>query len=101
VTTDPNEVVQPLHNRMPAIVPERDYDRWHQPGDPSHPPVDLLRPFDADKMTAWKVDKVVGNVKNDCPDLIEPISGPPEPIEDGSQDAPGSLFDAQGLKLRS
>jgi putative SOS response-associated peptidase YedK len=28
VTTDPNEVVQPLHNRMPVIVPERDYDRW-------------------------------------------------------------------------
>jgi putative SOS response-associated peptidase YedK len=28
ITTDPNEVVLPLHNRMPVIIPERDYDRW-------------------------------------------------------------------------
>jgi putative SOS response-associated peptidase YedK len=70
VTTDPNKVVQPLHNRMPVILPERDYDRWLQPGDPARPPIDLLRPFDADKMTAWKVDKAVGNVKNDTPKLL-------------------------------
>jgi hypothetical protein len=42
-----------------------------QPGDPARPPVDLLRPFDADKMTAWNVDKAVGNVKNDTCDLLE------------------------------
>jgi putative SOS response-associated peptidase YedK len=59
---------------MPVIIPERDYDRWLQPGDPAQPPVDLLRPYDADKMTAWKVDKAVGNVKNDTPELIQPAS---------------------------
>jgi hypothetical protein len=47
-----------------------DYDRWLKSGDPERPPIDLLRPFDADKMTAWKVDKAVGNVKNDSPDLL-------------------------------
>ena len=71
ITTDPNEVVQPMHDRMPVIIPERDYDRWLLPGDPERPPIDLLRPFDADKMTAWKVDKAVGNVKNDRPELID------------------------------
>jgi putative SOS response-associated peptidase YedK len=71
ITTDPNSVVEPLHNRMPVIVPERDYDRWLR-AEPDRPPIDLLRPFDADKMTAWKVDKAVGNVKNDRPELIEP-----------------------------
>ena len=50
ITTDPNEVVEPLHDRMPCIIPEKDYDRWLQPGDPDRPPIDLLRPFDADKM---------------------------------------------------
>jgi putative SOS response-associated peptidase YedK len=69
ITTDPNEVVQPLHNGMPVIIPAKDYDRWLQPGDPTRPPVDLLRPFDADKMTAWKVDRAVGNVKNDRAEL--------------------------------
>ena len=64
ITTDPNKVVQPLHDRMPVIIPERDYDRWLK-ADPDRPPIDQLRPFDSDKMTAWKVDKAVGNVKNE------------------------------------
>jgi putative SOS response-associated peptidase YedK len=71
ITTDPNAVVQPLHDRMPVIIPANDYDRWLQPSDPARPPIDLLRPFDADKMTAWKVDKAVGNVKNDLPELLD------------------------------
>jgi putative SOS response-associated peptidase YedK len=32
ITTDPNEVVQPMHDRMPVTIPERDYDRRLQPG---------------------------------------------------------------------
>lgn len=72
ITTDPNEVVQPMHDRMPVIIPERDYDRWLQPRDPDRPPIDLLRPYGADKMKAWKVGKEVGNVKNDTPDLLLP-----------------------------
>jgi len=64
ITTDPNEVVQPLHDRMPVIIPECNYQRWLK-ADPERPPIDLLRPFEADKMTAWKVDNAVGNVKND------------------------------------
>lgn len=72
ITTDPNEVVQQMHDRMPVIIPEHDYDRWLQPGDPDQPPIDLLRPFDAEKMTAWKANKAVGNVKNDTPDLLLP-----------------------------
>lgn len=90
VTTDPNEVVQPLHDRMPVIIPAKDYERWLR-ADPDRPPIDLLRPYDADKMTAWAVNKDVGNVKNDTPDLIEPASTP-EPAEDRSPETPGSLF---------
>jgi hypothetical protein len=65
-------VVQPLHDRTPVIIPERDYGRWLT-SDPERPPIDFLRPFDADKMTAWKVDTAVGNVKNDRPELIDQI----------------------------
>jgi putative SOS response-associated peptidase YedK len=50
---------------MPVILQPKDYDRWLRPGDPDHLPVDLLRPFAAEQMTAWKVDRKVGNVKND------------------------------------
>jgi putative SOS response-associated peptidase YedK len=92
ITTDPNEVVEQLHDRMPCIIPEKDYDRWLQPSDPDRPPIDLLRPFDADKMTAWKVDKAVGNVKNDSPELIEPASATPNQVDEGTNEGPGPLF---------
>jgi putative SOS response-associated peptidase YedK len=82
ITTDPNEIVEPLHDRMPVIIPERDYDRWLKPN-PEHPRIDLLRPFDAEKMTAWKVDKAVGNVKNDSPEPIEPVLNPVDEVADG------------------
>jgi putative SOS response-associated peptidase YedK len=91
ITTDPNEVVQPLHDRMPVIIPERDYDRWLK-ADPDRPLIDLLRPFDAEKMTAWKVDKAVGNVKNDSPELIEAVSTATNPIDEDADESPGPLF---------
>ena len=74
ITTDPNELMQPLHNRMPVILHRQDYDRWLQPGDPSHLPIDLLRPYPADEMKAWPVGKDVGNVMNNRPELVEPVT---------------------------
>jgi len=43
-------------------------------GEPSHPPVDLLKPFPAEEMKAWKVSRAVGDVRNNSPGLIEPIT---------------------------
>jgi putative SOS response-associated peptidase YedK len=73
ITTDPNELTERLHNRMPVILRQGDYERWLQPGEPSHLPVDLLRPFPADEMKAWKVGPDVGNVRNNRPELVEQI----------------------------
>jgi putative SOS response-associated peptidase YedK len=64
LTTDANEVVQPIHNRMPVIVARRDYDRWMGPAAPERLPVDLLRPFSAEQMAVWPVSDRVGNVRN-------------------------------------
>jgi putative SOS response-associated peptidase YedK len=67
---------------MPVIIERKDYARWLGVGDPrqagtgpGRPPVDLLRPFPAEQMIAWKVDKAVGNVGNDSAQLLE---APPE-----------------------
>jgi putative SOS response-associated peptidase YedK len=73
LTTDPNELLKPIHNRMPVIVPPKDYSRWLAPADPAQLPVDLLRPYAADEMKAWKVSREVGNVRNNSPGLIVPI----------------------------
>ncbi len=72
VTTDPNELMETIHNRMPVIVEKRDYDRWLEPGDAARPPVDLLRPYPAEKMVAWPVSARVGNVRNNDAELLEP-----------------------------
>jgi putative SOS response-associated peptidase YedK len=73
ITTDPNELMEPLHNRMPVIIDARDYGRWLDSGDPTRLPVDLLRPYDTEKMTAWKVSARVGNVRNNDPDCVEAL----------------------------
>jgi hypothetical protein len=43
-------------------------------------------------MTAWKVDKAVGNVKNDSPELIEPASTTPNEVDQGTDEGLGLLF---------
>ena len=73
ITTDPNELLEPFHNRMPVIIRPADYERWIAPAEPSHLPLDLLRPYPDELMSAWKVGQAVGNVKNDEPVLIAPI----------------------------
>jgi putative SOS response-associated peptidase YedK len=72
ITTDPNQVVAALHNRMPVIIERKNYARWLGGSNAAQPPLDLLRPFPAEQMIAWKVGKVVGNVRNDAAQLLEP-----------------------------
>jgi putative SOS response-associated peptidase YedK len=72
ITTDPNELMAPLHNRMPVILHKHDYERWLAPADPLRLPVDLLRPFPAEQMKAWEVGSAVGNVRNNRPELLVP-----------------------------
>jgi len=73
LTTDPNPLMEPVHNRMPVILAPKDYDRWLDPGDQARPPVDLLRPYPAERMRAWPVSDRVGNVRNNEPALLEPL----------------------------
>ena len=73
LTTDPNELMEPIHNRMPVILAQKDYQRWLEPGEETHLPVDLLKPYPAEEMKVWKVGSAVGNVRNNAPELIVPI----------------------------
>jgi putative SOS response-associated peptidase YedK len=75
ITVEPNELLAEKtgHDRMPLIVERKDYQRWLEPGSAERPPVDLLRPFDAEKMKTWRVDRRVNNVRNNDPSLSEPV----------------------------
>ena len=71
LTTEPNALCAPIHNRMPVILAPDDWPRWLSTPDDRK---SLLRSFPADRMECWPVGKAVGNVGNEEPELIHPIS---------------------------
>jgi len=93
LTTDPNALVERIHNRMPVILEPADYGRWLEPGDPARPPVDLLRPFPAEKMRSWRVSDRVGNVRNNDPQLLDPAEAATAPGKAAGSARPGRLFE--------
>jgi putative SOS response-associated peptidase YedK len=73
ITTEPNELMAPIHNRMPVILPPDGYAQWLDPTDrlpASLAP--LLRPFPAAEMRAFPVSTLVNSPHNDSPNLIRP-----------------------------
>ncbi|HKD38586.1 MAG TPA: SOS response-associated peptidase family protein, partial [Pirellulales bacterium] len=70
ITTDSNELVAEIHDRMPVILAPADYARWlsEEPD-----PRDLMRPFPADLMRMWPISTRVNKPENDDPSIIEPI----------------------------
>lgn len=66
LTTEPNSLVSPIHNRMPVILHPMDYDAWL---DPNNQDVDslqpLLTPFSADAMRAERVSDVINSSRCD------------------------------------
>jgi putative SOS response-associated peptidase YedK len=74
LTTDPNELLAQVHNRMPVILSPDDYDLWLDPGVQQPAEVqDLLRPFPAPAMSYYPVSTHVNNPRNEDPRCIEPL----------------------------
>ena len=68
VTTEPNEIVAPIHNRMPVIVPPAAYDTWL--GGEKADALGLLRPYDPTAMEAVAISTRVNSVRNDGSEVI-------------------------------
>jgi putative SOS response-associated peptidase YedK len=72
ITTDANELLAPIQDRMPVIIEKADWPVWL--GEAEGEPAALLRSAPNDVLRVWQVDKKVGNVRNDGPDLIKPVT---------------------------
>jgi putative SOS response-associated peptidase YedK len=70
ITTEANEIMSSIHNRMPVILPEHDWKRWLDRDIEAPPPIDLLRPFDSDAMQTDACNPLVGNVRNNGPEML-------------------------------
>jgi putative SOS response-associated peptidase YedK len=85
ITTAANDLLAPLHNRMPVLLPPYRWAAWlgeHRLGEPAATCAELkatLKPYPGAAMTFWPVDRRVGNVRNDTPDLFAPIDEPAGP----------------------
>jgi putative SOS response-associated peptidase YedK len=65
LTTSPNELIAPVHDRMPVIVAPEDYARWLDPKRNATDVQDLLRPYPAEAMEAFPVSTRVNSPAND------------------------------------
>ncbi|OLD95704.1 MAG: hypothetical protein AUI36_46070 [Cyanobacteria bacterium 13_1_40CM_2_61_4] len=74
LTTEPNDRLAPIHNRMPVILDPKDYAQWLDPDlqDVSRLKT-LLHPYTSEQMTYYPVNLRVNNPRNDDVLCIEPL----------------------------
>jgi putative SOS response-associated peptidase YedK len=77
ITTDAVGELAEIHDRMPLIVAERDWDRWLDPDGPAD--LELLASApDVRGIEMREISTLVNNVRNNGPELLEPAEPQPE-----------------------
>ena len=75
ITTEANELVGDIHNRMPVILAPEDYSLWLDPDFKEKEALtSLLRPYPNDAMEAYPVSRRVNSPSNNVPDCIERVA---------------------------
>lgn len=73
ITTEPNTVVRPVHNRMPVILHKEDEDSWLDESSQPEKLLRLLKPIEPEYLECYEVGKEVGSPVNNNPKLIEKV----------------------------
>lgn len=73
LTTQPNSLMEPIHNRMPCILAKNDEELYLNPDTNVNKLMELLEPFPVNHMEAYKVSSLVGSPRNQTPEIIKPI----------------------------
>lgn len=81
LTVEPNDLLRPIHNRMPAIIPPEDIDRWLDP-DADDPAAlkPLLRPSPPTELDLYPVSTLVNRAGNETARCVERAEGPPPDV---------------------
>jgi putative SOS response-associated peptidase YedK len=75
ITTEANEVLKPVHDRMPVILKSQDYDRWLDPKENNTEKLrQLLAPYPAEEMSSHAVGTGVNIPDMDSAELIKPLN---------------------------
>lgn len=70
LTTEPSDVVEPIHDRMPVVLPREAESAWLEAGPEAR--ADLCRPYPGDDLEAYPISRAVNDPGNDDPRVIEP-----------------------------
>jgi putative SOS response-associated peptidase YedK len=74
ITTEANDLIAPVHDRMPVVLPPEAWRRWLDPTfDDVASLVTLLRPAPDDLLELVPVGTAVNDVRNDGPHLVERV----------------------------
>jgi len=74
LTTDANELVKPIHDRMPVILGDaEEWDAWVDPDVPSDELDGLLRPYPSEELHAYPVSTYVNKPGNEGPECVDPV----------------------------
>jgi putative SOS response-associated peptidase YedK len=75
ITIDPNEVLQPIHDRMPVILAPADFATWLDPKNEDTDALQkLIRPAPAEPFEAYPVSRAVNSPGNEGPGLVVPLA---------------------------
>ena len=79
ITTAANDLLRPIHHRMPVILPEELEDLWLDTAlDDSLALTQFLEPYPADALEAYQVSPLVNSASNDVAEVTTPIAGKEE-----------------------
>ncbi|HEX6317118.1 MAG TPA: SOS response-associated peptidase, partial [Gemmatimonadaceae bacterium] len=73
LTTEPNDVIAPIHDRMPVLIHPGDYAAWIDPGTRMEQVRRLVAPFSPDAMRAWEISMLVNDPKTDDARVLAPV----------------------------
>jgi putative SOS response-associated peptidase YedK len=75
ITTEPNELIEPIHNQMPVILRREDEEQWLNVYRISFAKAQLLlKPLPAELLDAHDVSPLVNSATYDGPECIQPVS---------------------------
>ena len=72
VTCEPNQLLRPIHDRMPVVLPAAAESSWLDPGGEPAALEALLEPLASDELAVREVGDAVNNVREDGPHLLDP-----------------------------
>lgn len=74
IVTDANELLEPIHDRMPVILSPEDYDFWLDPDfDDRKKLAAMLRPYSGEDLEMYPVSTVVNSPQNEVAECVEPV----------------------------